>query len=201
MTGRCGFGTLVTRGSSRLSADTGLVVLALAILPDAAWVPPAGQDRTIKLWESDTGQELRTLRGHMGQVRCVAFSPDGRSLASASLSPDRSVRIWDADTGKQLRVLRGHQGGLMSVAYSPDGGVLASACADHTVKLWDPNTGLERFTLHGHASLVDGVVFSPDGERIASAGLDRTVQAVACRHGPTARGALRSHRCGSWRGV
>ena len=136
----------------------------------------ASQDRTIKLWHSVTGEELRTLRGHMGQVRALAFSPDGRSLASGSLSPDRSVRIWDVGAGKELRTLRGQNGGILCVAYSPDGKLLAAASADQTVKLWDTDSGREQATLFGHLSFVEGVAFSPDGKRIASASRDRTVK-------------------------
>jgi WD40 repeat protein len=75
----------------------------------------------------------------------VAFSPDGRLLASGS--DDQTVKLWDVETGQEVRTLRGHNGGVWSVAFSPDGRLLASGSGDGTVKLWDVATGQEVRTL------------------------------------------------------
>jgi hypothetical protein len=98
----------------------------------------------------------------------VAFSPDGKQLASAG--DDLTVKLWDASSGKELQALKGHTKVISSVAFSPDGARLASASHDFTVKLWDLATGQELHTLKGHANHVWGVAFSPDGERLASTG-------------------------------
>ena len=128
----------------------------------------------MKLWDTGTGNELHTLRGHSHVIVGVAFSPDGHRVASGSW--DSRVKLWDTDTGRELSTLHGHSGGIGRVAFSPDGRHLASACWDHTVKLWDVGTGREVLTLRRHSAPVISVSFSPDGRRIASASWDHTVK-------------------------
>lgn len=84
-------------------------------------------------------QEVRTLRGHNTHVTSVAFSPDGKTIASgdAYVARPGKVILWDAQTGKLKQMLKGHDGNVTSVAFSPDGKTLASGSADETVKLWD----------------------------------------------------------------
>ena len=124
----------------------------------------------------DPGRPAVTLTGHTGSVWSVAWSPDGRRLATAD--SDGTLRVWDPDApARPMTVLTGHVGSAWSVAWSPDGRRLASGGADRTVRLWDvarEQPGAPT-VLAGHDGWVWCVAWSPDGRSIASAG-DRTVR-------------------------
>ncbi len=155
-------------------------VYALAFSPDGRLLASGSGDKTVKLWDVTTGQELRTFAGHSKRVLDVAFSPDGRLLASGSGGfsatdvPQFEVRIWDVATGRELWSLP-HPEGVGDLAFSPNGRWLASS-EGKTVKLWDVSTGQEIHTLAGHTEPVSVLTFSPDGRLLATGDHDNMVK-------------------------
>jgi len=125
-------------------------------------------------WQRQTHLELKTLRGHIGGVTSVAFSPDGQWILTGS--GDGTAKVWDASTGQERLTLKGHGAGIVSVAFSPDGRRILTGSDDGTAKVWDASTGQERLTLKGHSDSVTSVAFSPDGQRILTGSFDQTAK-------------------------
>jgi WD40 repeat protein/tRNA A-37 threonylcarbamoyl transferase component Bud32 len=125
------------------------------------------------LWRKYHGERSR-LRGHAGAVTALAFSPDGKLLASGSA--DQTIKLWDTGTGKEILTLGGHEKQVTSLAFSPDSKRLVSGSMDRTVKIWDTATGREQQSLEGHAEAVTAVAYSSDGRHVVSGSRDKTVR-------------------------
>jgi WD40 repeat protein/serine/threonine protein kinase len=154
---------------------------------DGRWLATTGYDRQVRLWDvaalatndGMTPQPARAWRAHDCLILGLAFTPDGRRLASIG-GEDKAVKIWDPVTGREVLTLRGHTFTGQCVAFSPDGRRLVSSGLDRTIRVWDatpldPNDREELLTLP-HDDEVWNVAFSPDGRQIASASFDRTAR-------------------------
>jgi WD40 repeat protein len=135
----------------------------------ARWGPAApGAGADLRGWEwyyldSLARQAALTLRGHVGVVRAVAYTRDGKRLATGG--DDQTVRIWDTASGREIACLRGHTGAVLGVAWSPDGARLATASRDGTARIWDVNSGGELGQLGSPGPAVTAVAWRPDGAR------------------------------------
>jgi len=152
-------------------------------------------DQTLKLWDVNTGQCLKTYYGHTAPVRSVTFSPDAHKLVSAG--DDQTLRLWDINTGQCLKTYHGHTDRVRCVAFSQGGHELASASDDQTVRLWDVETGQCLKIYHGHTDRVRSVTFSPGGSILASSSEDRAVRLWEVRSGKCLK-TLLGHSDGVW---
>lgn len=149
--------------------------------------PELSPIRPGELARLNNGEPARLAASLGLSINSVAFSPDGQTLASGSMTEriieskegvsEETIHFWDVGSGKLVRTLRGHGfNAVYSVVFSPDGQMLASASADRTVKLWDLSSGQAVATLQGHSGAVLSLAFSPDGQMLASGSADRTIR-------------------------
>lgn len=118
-------------------------------------------------------QTATEFKGHQGLVFNVSFSPDGKTMATASF--DGTVKLWDYATGKESGVLTGHTAPVYAVIFSPDGNTIATASQDTTIRLWGKDGTFQK-ELKGHAGVVSAIAFSPDGTLLASGSADKSVR-------------------------
>jgi WD40 repeat protein len=144
---------------------------------------------TVSIYRVSDGALLVVIPAHDSRVSAVAFSSDGRRLATGS--DDRAVKVWEVSAdGRNVRLLytlREHTSWINALAFSPDGTALASASHDQTIRVWSLSDGTRRLVLTGHTGSVTSVAFSPDGQTVASGSEDRTVQLWDVNNGTVVR--------------
>jgi len=149
------------------------VINFMSFSPDATKVITASDDKTLKLWDVNTGKEMGTFIGHCDSVIGCAFSPDGKKVLSASR--DKTLKGWDVNNFAEILTFTGHVGAITACAIHPNGIWLLSASMDGTIKLWDIETGAEIRTFVGHSDSITGCVFTPDGQSFLSISRDGTI--------------------------
>ena len=142
--------------------------------PDGRWIASGSADRTVKIWDAQTGKETFTLRGHNSWVVSVAWSPDSRRLATGGL--DHHVRVWDAIQGTALRKISPGRGRVRAVALGADGQTVYSGHQDGRIVIWSLDRDELVGSLDAHSGSVASLALSPDRRFLASGGSDRTVR-------------------------
>lgn len=154
-------------------------VRSVVIDPEGKIVASGSFDGTIKIWNLETGELIRTLTGHSeaGEiVSSVAISPDGKTIVSSSNGYGGTIKIWDLETGELLDTLPAQPSGVSFVTISPDSNILASGSEDGKIQLWQVESGQPLATLSGHLGTVFSVAFSPDGKTLASGSQDGSIK-------------------------
>jgi WD40 repeat protein len=160
-------------------------VNAVAIVPGGCLVVSASNDKTLRVWELETGQLVHILKGHSDRVTAVAIAPDGRRAVSAAR--DKTLRIWELKTGQLVGTLQSRSDWLPAVAIAPDGHRAVSTSRDNTLKVWELETGEPVRTLQGHSGRVTAVAITPDGRRAVSASRDNTLRVWELETGQSMR--------------
>merc|ERR1712216_307106 len=139
-------------------------------------------DRTCKVWDTNTGEELLTLEGHKNVVYAIAFNnPYGDKIITGSF--DKTCKLWDAHTGELVHTLRGHQTEIVCLAFNPQSTIVATGSMDSTAKLWDVDTGEALSTLLGHSAEIVSLCFDTTGEKIMTGSFDHTSKVWDVRTG------------------
>ena len=142
--------------------------------PDGKQTVVSTRENRIIVYDTETGETIKTFSGHSAQVSFTNFNPQGNLLISASA--DKTLRIWDYETGTCIKVLEGHTLGVNHAAFSPDGNLIASASDDKTIRVWNVESGSCIHIIEGHIDAVRWVAFTPDGQHIVSYSLDGTIR-------------------------
>ena len=152
----------------------------VAFSPDGKMIASASGEGTLRFWNVETGQRLRTFTEHGYDIKSIAFSPDGQTLAIGSnytMQGDDGgdLTLWDLDTGTLLHTLVGHSYYIIDVAFSPDGKTLTSAGGEGTLRFWNVETGQLLHTVNDYTTALTDIAFSPDGRILATVSGDNHV--------------------------
>ncbi len=141
-------------------------ILCLDFSPDGTHIATGGFDHKLRIWDAESGKEIRTIAGHRNNVLGLAFSPDGKQIASAST--DQTLAIWQVSNGNELARMQGHKMPVYSVQFSSSGKRVISSCCDRTVKVWHVATGLELLSMQDSGSMIRSITVSENDRRVAT---------------------------------
>jgi len=142
--------------------------------PDHRWLATGGADNSIRLWDVDSGLELRALTGHQNWIRSLAVNGNGDLLVSGS--NDRTVKVWNVSSGRETLTLTGNEGVVEAVLLSPDGRRIISGSADRTIRVWDATSGRPLQTLKNNTAAITALAVSPNGKILASGSEDGSIR-------------------------
>ena len=182
-------------------------VTSLGFPADGRFLASGSFDRTVRLWDIDTGKQTAVFAGHWGGIAAIVVSPDGKSVVSGG-SWDSTLILWDTETGEQIKRHTRYTDNLIRrfkiwldksrtvpdpnaievLAFSPDGKTFVSGHRDSTLRLWNAETGRKSATVKDHKrGGIDGLAFSPDGNMLASSTMDGTMLHTFPKGRPLAR--------------
>jgi len=154
----------------------GFKITCFAFSPDGKFIVSGSMDNTLKLWDIQTGKEIRTLTGHKGIINSVTFSENGKFILSTS--SDRTVKQWDFETGIEIRTFSGHTERVLNAIYYSDDSEIISGSDDNVIKFWDIKSGKEIKTIEGRKTYIESIDFSKDGKYALSGSKDNKIRYV-----------------------
>lgn len=168
------FNSEVVAHTPRLVADVGhtMAVEGVVFTNDGKLLISGSQDGTIKFWDTTTGREMRSIKGHSANILTIAADVAGNILVSGDSAG--TIKVWDILTGNELHCFRGSS--VSSVTVSRDGGMIAAGLYDHKIKVWETKTWNQLYVLEGHFGNVHSVEFGPDNKFLVSGSADKCIK-------------------------
>jgi WD40 repeat protein len=183
---------------TRLSEKTfyaeahGSKVNAVTVPPDGKCIVSGSDDNTIRIWDLETGAQLRVIKGHINGVNAITVTPDRTRIISGS--SDNTIRVWGWETESQLMAIEGHKSSVNAITVTPNGKCIVSGSKDSTIRIWDLENGAPiGKPLQGHEGSVNAITVTPDGKIIVSGSDDNTIRIWDLETGLQLR-AIKGHK-------